>query len=201
MRSVLSAILATSMLLAGPQVRAYADALPAFEFRGHRIGEDIETNFPYWAQGFRGLDSPYCSKKENGTVECDDPTVLRQGKYGSEKFVGDVPINGLTYEFFTGKLYSVTMFFYTAYYSKLHEMLVGKYGEPSSERVEPIQNMAGASFENIISEWKFREGVLKLQMRFGQINTGMLNFFNPGVSHEIYARDSKRQQSEGRKAF
>jgi hypothetical protein len=196
-RLFLSATTAT-ILVIGPSASHADDALPAFAFRGHQIGESIDANFPYWAQGYRGLDRksshslPYCDKADNGTVTCTDMTVDN---------VGGAEIIAFNYKFFNGKLFSATMSFYTAYYSEVRGLLGGKYGNPTAERSEPVQNLAGATFDNIVTEWKFREGVLKLQMRFGEINTGILIFENPTVDHEVYTRDIQRLQEQGKKAF
>jgi hypothetical protein len=125
----------------------------------------------------------------------------KKGAIRISKYVGDVPITGLDYQFYNGKLFGVTMFFHTLSYFKIREMLAGKYGQPSSEREEPIQNVAGATFDNIVSEWKFQEGSLKLRMRFGNVNSGMLSFDDPTVSQEIYGRQTQKHQAKGKKAF
>jgi hypothetical protein len=129
---------------------AHTRSLSPFEFRGHRVGEPVEKNFPYWVKGYRSFDLPYCSKHDGGIVSCADPA----------KTIGDVHIGSLLYFFFDQKLYSIGMSFSTNTHSKVRTMLIGKYGLPNAERNEPVQNTMGAVFDNLISEWYFLEGTL-----------------------------------------
>lgn len=175
---------------------------PNFEFRGHKIGEPIEQNFPYWSQGYRGLDLPYCSKKEaHGVYECEDNTITVKKQYGTDKLVGDVPVLLLNYKFLDGKLVGLDMGFDFRSYSNIAGMLRGKYGKPSKEVNEKIQNRAGATFDSIISEWKFKEGTLRLHMRFARIDTSWLTFESPKAEAEIMRRKQGVDSEKGKKAF
>jgi len=80
-------------------------------------------------------------------------------------------------------------------------MLTGKYGDPNSENIEMVQNAMGATFSNLISEWRFEEGTLVLKQRSGKIDKGFLTFENPTVEREIALGAMQRQQKAGKKAF
>jgi hypothetical protein len=164
---------------------------PTFEFRGHRIGEPVEKNFPYWAKGFRSLDLPYCSKHDGGIVSCAD----------SAKTVGDVYIGSLLYFFFDQKLYSIGMSFAANAHAKVRTMLIGKYGFPNAERNDPVQNTMGAVFDNLVSEWNFAEGTLVLKMRSGKVDTSFLTFNNPLIERAAGLRTILKQQEQGKRAF
>jgi hypothetical protein len=174
-----------------PANAAQIKVTPSFEFRGHRIGELVEKDFPYWSKGFRSLDLPYCSKHDGGIVSCADST----------KTIGDIYIHSLLYFFFDQKLYSIGMSFSTNAHSKIHAMLIGKYGLPNAERNEPVQNTMGAVFDNVVSEWHFSEGALVLKMRAGKIDTSFLTFNNPAVEREAGLRATRKQQEQGKKSF
>jgi hypothetical protein len=107
----------------------------------------------------------------------------------------------LTYSFFDGRLYSVGMGFGIKFYPEIRDMLAGKYGKPTREKAQNVQNRAGANFENVVSEWDFREGTLKLNMRFGKIDTSWLLFDNPSIERQIQARKAAIGEQRGKRAF
>ena len=174
-----------------------------FEFRGHIPGESIDKNFPYWSLGYRGLKLPYCSQKELPKLYyCDDETVNVKLDYGLEqKQIGGVPIDLLYYSFFKGRLFGVDMAFKVINFSKILDMLDGRYGKADEIKSGSVQNRLGATFDNVEAEWHFREGVLKLTMRYTDINTSWLQFVDgkiaAAVDQDIKAAGKKR----GKDAF
>jgi hypothetical protein len=184
-------------------------AKPAFEFRSHRIGDRIEGKYPNWQQGKPELFKPGCDTKESGigVISCDDREsyeMLRPSMFGPEigiQKIGDIPIMQLSYSFFEGRLYSVDMAFGIKFYPEIRDMLIGKYGKPARVQTQNIQNRAGATFENVMSEWEFREGTLKLNMRFAKIDTSWLTFENPSVERQIQARKAAVGAERGKRAF
>jgi hypothetical protein len=108
-------------------------------------------------------------------------------------------LQGLSYRFFESKLYSLWMFVDVRHYSQIWEMLVGKYGKPTREKASTVENRAGASFDDIITEWDFREGTLKL--RYVQIDSSWLTFKNPTVEKQIRERRAAIDQEKGKSAF
>jgi hypothetical protein len=73
--------------------------------------------------------------------------------------------------------------------------------KPVRDKASNIQNRAGANFENITSEWDFREGTLKLNMRYGTIDMSWLTFENPAVEQSIQVRRGAIGEQKGKKAF
>lgn len=194
-------------LLIGLLVCAAATSQPAiaksghFTFRDHVIGEPIEKNFPYWAEGYRGLDLPYCSQEDNGVVACDDPTIETKANGYSQKLVGDVPVIFLQYRFYKGRLYAVWMLFNNGNLSKIEGMLEGKYGKPSETFNKPVTTKAGVNYDSTNVIWKFAEGDLYLTEKYTDIDTAGLIFEDPKVAATIEAADKAKAQEKGQSAF
>jgi hypothetical protein len=93
------------------------------------------------------------------------------------------------------------MVFRANFFPKLREMLIGRYGNPTAEKVEQVQNRMGATFDNPVSEWQFREGTLLLERRYTDVNTGVLRFINPVVQSETQIRDQQKARMQGKRAF
>jgi|AGTN01.1.fsa_nt_gi hypothetical protein len=170
---------------------------PEFEFRGRRIGDDINKAFP------KGDSRNYCNEQNSGIgiVSCNDPDVERNAYGYSSKYVGDVKIILLTYKFFDGALFSLDMGLGTGDFSNIRGMLIGKYGNPDREKMERVQNRLGAGFDNLVSEWEFKEGTLRLMMRFPDIETSWLEFDNPTVSQAIAERKKSLNMEKGKSVF
>lgn len=184
-------LVAAGFLVQADKFPAQADhPLPAFEFRGHHIGEEINKYFPFWQQGYRGLDLSSCEKNNGDTIVC----------YEAEANIGGSEV-GISYWFYNRMLYSVVMVFDEESYSNIKTLVEGKYGKPLEEYNDHVQNAMGVIFNNTISEWKFREGLLKLHMRSGKIDTGALEFDDPTVDQKISAQDSQKLLNQGKKAF
>jgi hypothetical protein len=177
-------------------------AKAAFEFRSHRIGDFLDSSYPRW-RGKKLYNKPGCAVESEGVgvVSCEDAESFSKYERYHVRFIGDVAIMLLSYKFFEGKLYSLDMAFHVNWYSKIREMLAGKYGEPTRETASTIQNRAGASFENITTEWDFREGTLKLNKRYGQVDTSWLTFENPAVEEKIQAMRGAINKQKGKSAF
>ena len=207
-RSKLFCLIVTITAPIAWSLAASAQGSPTFEFRSHRIGEVLDPSIPKW-EGCSGLCPDVLRKWQQGNkifgsckdasdsdvgiVKCDD--VEATSKYA----VGGVPIQGLSYRFFESKLYSLWMFVDVRHYSQIREMLVGNYGKPTREKASTVENRAGASFDDIITEWDFREGTLKL--RYVQIDSSWLTFKNPTVEKQIRERRAAIDQQKGKSAF
>jgi hypothetical protein len=153
---------------------AFADGTkPHFTFRNHKIGESI-SNFQYCEDS--DAFGKICNEAEPGTIIN----------------VGKVPVLTLFYEFDQNKLYGVAMMFGNAYMPDIIGMLEGKYGKPAKVSNEPVQNQAGATFNNHVYTWNFSEGQLVLEERYGRIDKGGLHFDNPTV----LAKRGQRQQDD-----
>jgi hypothetical protein len=155
LRLASSLFVITIILGTGAYVSAQSQELPAFEFRGHHIGERIQEKFPYWSLGHQDRE-PYCSTDfPDNTIKCfSDPALVRDDKY-----LGVVKINQLTCEFVNKRLQRIDLDFDSASDQEIREMLIRKYDRPSIEYTKPSYTMVN-QYEDVISEWRFKEGVL-----------------------------------------
>lgn len=181
-----------------PQASNKNDGKPEFEFRGHKIGEEISFKSPRWNKS--GNDRCY-SLAVKEILLCDDKAAETKSSGITYRKVGDVYITHLTYMFFDNKLFSLNMSFGSDDFLNIRAMLTGKYGDPSREKRDVIKNMAGASFDKIITEWDFKEGVLRLTMRDGKIDTSWLKFENPEALSLIGQRIGAANEAKGKSAF
>lgn len=179
---------------------------PSFEFRSHRIGDDLDSQFPEW-RAKKEIFKPGCEQSGNQTdiIACDDPTIFEAQGWGltatSRQVVGGVEVMSLKYKFFNGKLFSLDMALNFRQYSQIHDMLVGKYGKPTRIKAGTLQNRMGASFDNLTSEWDFKEGTLKFDMRFASVEMSWLTFENPAVLAQMRSGREAISQQKGKSAF
>lgn len=203
---ILVLIVSAATAVSAAEARKQA-SLPSFEFRGHRIGEPIEQNFPYWAEGVRGAFLPFCARHNIiGIYSCNDPTIevddwVAGRAIGKKLVVGDVPVLGLHYIFLDNHLSGVEMVFDIKVYLRIFGMLNGKYGPPQSEKIEPFQDGEGVRFRTVVSDWAFKEGVLRLYMRFSNARTSHLSFVNPKAKVEMARREQEQNLVKGKQAF
>lgn len=190
---------ALALLLALP---AQAADLPSFEFRGNRIGDPIEKNFPYRNDDPRrrfddGL--PACWPQNNPReLKCNDPTATapeerpifgRRPMLVPRTVVGGIEVSKLHYEFIDARLVGVEMVFRFDDVETIKNMLVGKYGKPTSERI----GLLGF----IETRWAFKEGNLLLTMPISPRYAASLVFENPKATRPKTTAD----QAKGKKAF
>ena len=149
---------------------AHASDLPSFEFRGHTIGEDAAKTFPYFkiasadcykpkpVHGHYVIDTSICTAqaedmpcnqaKDGVEYQCDEIPLYANGKE-----VGGIPIDQLRYKIFDDKIYAVSMTFSSKDASRVRDVMTAKYGEPSRTINQPVQNLMGANFDNLVTEW------------------------------------------------
>lgn len=181
---------------------------PAFEFRGHRIGDDAHVRFPYLERGKQQEPMPSCYSQAYsgapGHYYCEDPELevvdLDFTQY-ARKEIGGLPFQRLEYEILDGQLVGVGMTVASHDYLKLRSMLIGKYGEPDSETTETVSNRMGAEFSNVVSVWEFAEGDLVLKQRDGRLSQSGFRFVNPAAGAAIIKRIEERGQDAGKTAF
>lgn len=174
---------------------------PAFEFRGHHIGESAQDHFPYFDKGFVSGDQPYCTQKSElkAHVYCADLTVY----VPNQRYLrlADVPINDLNYGFLDGRLYTVEMGFPAESFFALRTMLTGKYGPPGHDETAVVQNRLGAKFDSHTATWAFAEGTLFLREHSVDLRAGTLWFLNPRAEAEIKATREAPKLKAGKEAF
>jgi hypothetical protein len=160
--------------------------LPSFEFRGHKIGDVVPADCKV-------------NTLSQKTI-CTDKTSI-VGPSPFNKLIGDVPIQVFDYDYYNGLLYDFIMSFHTNFSTKIRDMLIGKYGQPTNESLGKLQTVSGAEFDDITSEWKFVEGTLTLDSRRADINTGWLVFTNQTVNDQIKADQAAKDGAKGKSAF
>lgn len=193
-----AALLALPALAQEKPPKSDPKSLPAFEFRGHVIGEPIEKHFPYWAEDFRTRVRnrlPGCIKdRAPGTAVCNDLTAQKDPTiFASDMSVGGVSVEQLRYTFLDGKLHGVEMSFGFDATQAIHEMLVAKYGKPASEKI----GLLGS----IETRWAFREGNLLLTMNPGPRFASSLAFENPKADPIIAERRAAVARQKAKGAF
>jgi len=197
---------------------AHAHAeLPAFEFRGHVMGESAEKVSPYYSidqstcwkhdgWGRSVIDSTKCpadieSKtfcshdSKTPTFNCYDIPIRTGGE------IGGVHIYELKYGIYDGKLYSMNMTFGSADFAKVSDMLTGKYGKPIRGSTPTFQTRAGATYTNVVFEWDFEDGTLIEKMLDGRIDVATLKFQEKAVADKINDDLAKSAEETGRAAF
>jgi len=187
---------------ASAQTPTRAPELPSFEFRGHRIGDDALALFPYLEDPQKlGLE-PYCTPEGvPGYASCWDRESYTNfyGVVGQR--LGDVPFGFLKYLVYERRIVGVTAMAHINLYPKLRGMLIGKYGEPAAEHVATVQSRAGATFDNMETEWRFKEGTLRLQQRGWDVDHCLLAFENPAVRAKLDEVQKAADGTKGRQAF
>jgi hypothetical protein len=192
-------ILASALMVLAPTFAIAQDkaTLPAFEFRGHVIGEPAEKHFPYWAEDFRTRLKnrlPGCIKDEvPGMADCADVTAEKEGQFGKTRFVGDTPIHEIRYVFLDGRLATLKMFFDFDSTEAIRQMLIAKYGKPASEKIGLLGSVE--------TRWAFREGTLLLTMNPGPRFASSLVFENPTADPIIAERRAAVAKQKAKGAF
>lgn len=166
--AVATLLAAPAALLAAPPARPAHVApapppkpLPVFEF----MGANTETAAT--------LDATKCPPKADGTASCADysyPTVAGR------------PMRWLVRDFNQGKLYRVMASFGTGAFDAVREAFVAKYGPPSSTETRKWQSKAGATFDNVVSTWRFKSGRLELESMGGSVDEGAFTFVSTANS-------------------
>lgn len=160
---------------------AMAAEAPAFEFRGHKIGEPIEVSF----------SNPKRQCTAAGVLVCQD---MKTGK------IGDTEV-ALAYTYYEGRLFGVGMTFPETNFVGIRDMLTGRYGEPATAVTEEMQTPLGAKYASAKITWRFAEGDLVLDQRFGSINKSGLVFSDAAATARLEAANKASRQAAGRGAF
>jgi hypothetical protein len=157
-----------------------------FTFRGSRIGESIDHKVNDFRSQYR--DGPYGGCEQDKDVPslktCDDKSF---GDLGAKK-LGDIPLLITQYQYLDERLIGIWLSFHSRNFFEMRDILTGKYGPANDERIETINNRAGASFENIVSVWNTPHGPMQLEQRFGRIDSSSLRIVERDAESEIEQR-------------
>lgn len=112
-----------------------------------------------------GLGTAYCDKDKSGS----------KGEFCFEKFlIGTAPVDAL-YKFEGGGLSSVYVGFSSRDYAFLKDVLVQKYGQPTSAEEVPVKTRMGVDYTNEILEWRGGKVWCSLRKYAGSIDKGSLS--------------------------
>jgi TonB family protein len=137
--------------LLAPALAAGQSRRPAFEFRGHRLGESIA---------------------DSGVVDlCDEGAVagVRTCIETSVR-IGEATVS-LSYSYLHGKLYYVFVSFDQDEFGALTAVLRARYGRPEV-RMEPFATVGGVRTSNPIYSWRFREGTFDVRRYGSSLTSG-----------------------------
>lgn len=157
-----------------------------FTFRGSHIGDPIEYKAGDFMSQYRSGPYGACEQDKDvpGLKECDDKSF---GDIVNKK-IGNIPLLITQYQYLDDKLIGIWLSFNSRDFFEMRDLLTGKYGPASNERVETVNNRAGASFENIVSIWETPHGPMQLEQRFGRIDSSSLRLVDRGAESEIEQR-------------
>ncbi len=129
-----------------------------FDFMGY----DTET-----AKVVTELAGKKCST-EGLETQCSLPWNYR---------LGDATVNVMMVNFYQGKISSVLGIAERDQFLSLLSVFTAKYGAPTM-KTEKWQNRAGASFDNTVAIWKFKDGELELKQIGSRIDNTDVQFFS-----------------------
>ncbi len=150
---------------------------------------------------FKGiaLDSNFSDIEQNQKFNCKLPQSPLGDKsctlnYREIETIAGVPVDLMVLHFYDEKLSSIRIHIKSQFFYSVRDALIAKYGNGALTK-EPVQNRAGASFENEIYLWNKEGQTLKAKRYAGKISTSLVSFdLNSNV--ENYAKRSKTQGSE-----
>ena len=90
-------------------------------------------------------------------------------------------------------LYKISVMTGTSDWDKLLEGYITKYGNPTRRSDSPIQNMAGATFDNIEAVWENEESTITLIKRDKRINEGRVSYVHKPLWEEIRRKVEEKQ--------
>jgi hypothetical protein len=84
-------------------------------------------------------------------------------------------------------------------YQHIKDVLLERYGRPTSAKTNSVQNMAGASFKSEELSWRGARVSLVLEQRAGRVDDFMLTFTHlPSAKKAQRQSDSRTRDAAGR---
>jgi len=153
------------------------ESLPAaYEFKTNRLGESLDEfraipdnasdvyvntgNPNAWRVDKKKtvhIQETFCSDRYQvpgkiyrpDVVECTIP----RAKNNDENFITTTLISDLTYSFYKGRLYQISMHYFSSNYAGIARAFRQKYGDPSQTKTEAFQNAYGATWSGDVLYW------------------------------------------------
>lgn len=126
--------------------------------------------------------------RNKSVMECRNSAI-------KESNFGPAPTSLYMFEFRNGKLANATISFYETANLPLVIALTEKYGKPTSEKLVPMQNRAGAKFENKIVTWDLPDGRIEVSQRSSSIDKGSVR-----MSTTEYLKETAKEMIDKAKA-
>lgn len=162
----------------GGHIDDFKQKFPDFDCAGKNCFFDCKINC---APSFRG--APYNPSTYNA-MDC-----IKRNTYG------DVILNKAVAQFEDTGLRRVTVEFSPSSFDRLEKALRERYGPPSTENRETMQNRMGATFENQRSTWIKASGVLWNTKYASSLDRGAVHILSQEEWDRTKQREEQRRQS------
>ena len=168
------AILLTLYLIFCPLLAGAQRSLPRLEFRGHRLGEAIDTS-----------STAVCDTLARGLVRCTA---------GLEK-IGAASV-GIDYEYLDGRLNRITLDFEPVFFEELRDLLTVRYGKPGQTKRAAFATVGGSHDMNETVTWSFSDAILQLNRYGASLLKGSGNASSSKGLELQLARYRERQRAD-----
>ncbi len=102
-----------------------------------------------------------------------------------------VAVTNHCYSFIDGELYSIMLIFPQSGFDDVLDAMVATYGKPKSFKNNLVQNRMGATFSNTECIWDNGVSTIKLEERFGDLDTSWVVFRHTALSETAESRRPK----------
>lgn len=144
-------------------------------------------------------------KELHPEADCDEFNLIKGDEHTQCVVAGAVGLSGddrgrtpvVAAMFYDGKLEEGTVEFVGVSYPTARDVLIEKYGKPSSTRIEKMGNAFGAIFDREVLNWKGPKAVATLQQWQQQVDDAPRLWV---YSSAALQRSSKRRAEEKAKA-
>lgn len=149
--------------------------IPVLEFKGLAPGGDasVVTTHAAWdckPQRLSGSDT-VCMRRHETIAGADTNLVMVGAK--------------------DGKILTVVVSFSQGDFSRVHEALVAKYGQPAKSQKDVKRNRLGAEFLSQVSEWRQQGVYMKAEERTSKVDSSMVL-----ISSDVATRESEQQRKQ-----
>lgn len=134
---------------------------PVFEFQG----QDTETDYYIPVSGNSVIDG--CHEGKPGEISC--------GQFNHPELAGR-PMRYIDKNYYNKRLYLILCSFGDAAYPAVLEAFMTKYGSPDKTETRKWESKGGSTFDNIVSVWKFRGGMLEVDSMGSEVGASGFTF-------------------------
>jgi hypothetical protein len=164
-----------------------------------KMSKVVCTNDPETKELLGPQLSVYGDEQVAGVIQCGQYTVLRVSARAS--MWADVNLNVatvesyMTYKFVPDPMQSGELALYeiqirsnVGNWDKFWDGYTTKYGKPKLVSNQPIQNGAGATFDNTIATWENDQSTITLTKRFSRVDNTYIFYEHLRLSGEVKRR-------------